>query len=55
VPTLGYLHAEGRGSGAAAATAFGAVTEIRDGLAVRQRFWMDRDAALAAAGLKEGS
>lgn len=53
VLSLGYLHVEGRGSGAAAATSFGAVTEIRDGLTVRQRFWMSRDAALAAAGLKE--
>ena len=53
VLSLGYLHGEGRASGAAAATPFGAVTEIRDGLAVRQRFWMSRYAALAAAGLKE--
>ena len=52
VLSLGYLHAEGRGSGAATATPFGAVTEIRDGLAVRQRFWMSRDAALAAAGVR---
>jgi ketosteroid isomerase-like protein len=53
VLSLGSLHAEGRGSGAAATTSFGAVTEIRDGLAVRQRFWMDRDAALKAVGLRE--
>jgi len=53
VLALGYLHIEGRGSGAAATTPFGAVTEIRDGLTVRHRFWMDRDAALEAAGLAE--
>jgi ketosteroid isomerase-like protein len=52
VLSLGYLHVEGRGSGAAATTSFGAVTKIRDGLAVRQRFWMDRDAALEAAGAR---
>jgi ketosteroid isomerase-like protein len=53
VLVLGHLHVEGRGSGAAVTTPFGAVTEIRDGLAVRQRFWTDRDAALEAAGLRE--
>ena len=50
---LGTLHLEGRGSGAAVTTPFGAVTEIRDGLAVRQRFWTDRGKALEAAGLRE--
>ena len=53
VLSLGYLHVEGRGSGAAAASTFGAVTEIRDGLTVRHRFWMDRDAALEAVGRRE--
>jgi ketosteroid isomerase-like protein len=53
VLSLGYLYVEGRGSGAAATTSFGAVTEIRDGLTVRHRFWMDRDAALEAAGLRQ--
>jgi ketosteroid isomerase-like protein len=53
VLSFGQVHAEGRGSGAAVTTPFGAVTEIRNGLAVRQRFWLDRDAALEAAGLWE--
>ena len=53
VLSLGYLHVEGRGSGAAATTPFGAVTEIRDGLTVRYRFWMDQSKALEAAGLRE--
>ena len=50
---LGNLHLEGRGSGAAVTTPFGAVTEIRDGLAIRQRFWTDQCKALEAAGLRE--
>jgi hypothetical protein len=53
VLTLGSLHLEGRGSGAPVTTPFGALTEILDGLAVRQQFWTDRDAALKAAGLRE--
>jgi ketosteroid isomerase-like protein len=53
VLVLGSLHLEGRGSGAAVTTPFGAVTEIRDGLTVRQRFWTDRDKALEAVGLRE--
>jgi len=52
-PGLGSLHLEGRGSGAAVTTPFGAVTEIVDGLAVRQRFWTDQSQALEAAGLRE--
>ena len=46
VLVLGSLHLEGRGSGAAVTTPFGAVTEILDGLAVRQRFWTDQSKAL---------
>ena len=53
VLVLGTLHLEGRGSGAAVTTPFGAVTEILDGLAVRQRFWTDQSKALEAAGLRE--
>jgi ketosteroid isomerase-like protein len=53
VLVLGTLHLEGRGSGAAVTTPFGAVTEILDGLAVRQRFWTDQGKALEAAGLRE--
>jgi ketosteroid isomerase-like protein len=53
VLVLGTLHLEGRGSGAAVTTPFGAVTEIIDGLAVRQRFWSDQSKALEAAGLSE--
>jgi ketosteroid isomerase-like protein len=53
VLVLGSLHLEGRGSGAAVTTPFGAVTEIRDGLAVRQRYWTDQRKALEAAGLRE--
>jgi ketosteroid isomerase-like protein len=53
VLVLGSLHLEGRGSGAAVTTPFGAVTEIRDGLAVRQRFWTDQGKALEAAGLRQ--
>jgi ketosteroid isomerase-like protein len=49
---LGSLHLEGRGSGAAVTTPFGAVTEIRGGLAVRQRVWTDQGMALEAAGLR---
>jgi len=53
VLTLGTLHLEGRGSGAAVMTPFGAVTDVLDGLAVRQRFWTDQSKALEAAGLRE--
>jgi ketosteroid isomerase-like protein len=53
VLVLGSLHLEGRGSGAAVTTPFGAVTEIRDGLAVRQRFWTDQGKALEAVELGE--
>lgn len=53
VLVLGLLHVEGRGSGAAVTTPFGAVTEIRDGLTVRQRFWTDPSKALEAAGLAQ--
>ncbi len=53
VLVLGHLHLKGRGSGAAVTTPFGAVTEIRDGLAVRQRFWSDKGKALEAVGLSE--
>ena len=53
VLVLGTMHLEGRGSGAAVTTPFGAVTEIVDGLAVRQRFWTDPTKALEAAGLRE--
>jgi hypothetical protein len=38
---------------AAVLTPFGAVAEIRDGLAVRQRFWTDQGKAIEAAGLAE--
>jgi hypothetical protein len=47
------LYLEGRGSGAAVTTPFGAVTEIRYGLDVRQRFWTDQSKALEAVGLSE--
>jgi ketosteroid isomerase-like protein len=53
VLVLGTLHLEGRGSGVAVTTPFGAVTEIIDGLAVQQRFWSDQSKALEAAGLRE--
>ena len=53
VLVLGRLHVEGRGSGAAVSTPFGAVMEILDGLAVRQRFWTDQSKALEAAGVRE--
>jgi ketosteroid isomerase-like protein len=53
VLTLGTLHLEGRGSGAAVTTPFGAVTDVLDGLAVRQRFWTDQSKALQAVGLRE--
>ena len=53
VLTLGTLHLEGRGSGAAVTTPFGAVTDVLDGLAVRQRFWTDQSKALEAVGLRE--
>jgi ketosteroid isomerase-like protein len=52
VLVLGRLYVEGRDSGAAVSTSFGAVTEIVDGLAVRQRFWTDQSKALAAGGLR---
>jgi ketosteroid isomerase-like protein len=51
VLVLGRLHLEGRGSGAAVTTPFGAVTEIIDGLAVRQRFWTDQGKALEAVNV----
>jgi ketosteroid isomerase-like protein len=53
VLTLGTLHLEGRGSGVAVPTPFGALTDVLDGLAVRQRFWTDQSKALEAAGLRE--
>jgi hypothetical protein len=53
VLALGRVHLEGRGSGAAVATPFGAVMEMVDGLAVRQRFRTDQSKALEAAGLRE--
>lgn len=53
VLVLGRLRVEGRGSGAAVTTPFGAVMEIVDGLAVQQRFWTDQSKALEAAGLRE--
>jgi ketosteroid isomerase-like protein len=53
VLVLGQLHLEGRGSGVALTTPFGAVMEIIDGLATRQRYWTDRTRALEAAGLRE--
>ena len=53
VLVLGHLHLEGRGSGAPVTTPFGAVTEIRNGLAVRHRFWSDHGKALEAVGLAE--
>ena len=53
VLTLGTMHLEGRGSGAAVTTPFGAVPDVLDGLVVRQRFWTDREAALEAVGLRE--
>src|SRR3954454_1824181 len=53
VLVLGRLYLEGRGSGAAVTTPFGAVTEIRDGLGVRQKFWTDQGKALEAVGLRE--
>ena len=53
VLTLGTMHLEGRGSGAAVTTPFGAVTDVLDGLVVRQRVWTDRSKALEAVGLSE--
>jgi ketosteroid isomerase-like protein len=53
VLTLGTLHLEGRGSGASVTTPFGAVTDVLDGLAVRQRFWTDQRKALEAVGLRD--
>ena len=53
VLVLGTMHLQGRGSGAAVTTPFGAVTEVLDGLVVRQRFWTDQTRALEAAGLRE--
>ena len=53
VLVLGQLHLEGRGSGVAVSTSFGAVMEIIDGLATRQRYWTDRSSALEAVGLPE--
>ena len=53
VLTLGTFHLEGRGSGAAVTTPFGAVTDVLDGLIVRQRFWTDQSKALEAVGLRE--
>ena len=51
VLALGRLHLEGKGSGAAVTTPFGAVMEIVGGLVVRQRFWTDQNKALEAVGL----
>jgi hypothetical protein len=53
VLTLGRLLVEGRGSGAAVSTFFGAISEVVDGLAVRQRFWTDQGKALGAVGLRD--
>jgi ketosteroid isomerase-like protein len=51
VLVLGRLSTRGRGSGAAVATPFGSIGEVRDGLIVRQRFFVDRCKALEAVGL----
>ena len=53
VLVLGTMHLEGRGSGAAVTTPFGAVTDVLAGLVVRQQFWTDQSKALNAAGLRE--
>ncbi len=53
VLVLGRLNVEGRGSGAAVTTSFGAVMKILDGFATRQRFWTDQSMALEAVGLEE--
>jgi len=53
VLVLGTMHLEGRDSGAAVATPFGAVTDVLAGLVVRQRFWTDQSTALEAVGLRE--
>jgi ketosteroid isomerase-like protein len=53
VLVLGHLHLEGRGSGLAVTTPIGAVTEVREGLTVRQRFWSDQGKALEAAAVRE--
>jgi ketosteroid isomerase-like protein len=53
VLVLGQLHLEGRGSGATVTTPFGAVMEIMDGLATRQRYWTDQSKALEAVRLWE--
>jgi len=53
VLVLGQLHLEGRGSGAAVSTPFGAVMEIMDGLVTRQWYWTDQSKAIEAAGRLE--
>ena len=53
VLVLGRLSTRGRGSGAAVGTPFGSVSEVRNGLIVRQRFFMDRSKALEVVGLSE--
>jgi ketosteroid isomerase-like protein len=53
VLALGRIRLEGKGSGAAVATPFGALTEIVDGIIVRQRFWTDQSKALQAARRQE--
>jgi ketosteroid isomerase-like protein len=50
---LGRLSTRGRASGAAVDTPFGAIADFREGVVVRQRFFMDRSRALEAAGLRE--
>ncbi len=50
---LGRLSTRGRGSGAAVDTPFGVIGKVREGLVVRQRFFIDRSKALEAVGLAE--
>jgi ketosteroid isomerase-like protein len=50
---LGNLHGKGRASGVEVTVPFGQIAEVRDGMAYRLTGYLDRESALAAAGLSE--
>ncbi len=53
VVAIGRLRTRGRESGAEIESAFGSVTDVRNGKAIRVRTYLDPKEALEAAGLRE--
>ena len=50
---LGNIRGKGRASGVDVSVPFGQIAEVRDGMAYRLTGYLDRESALAAAGLTE--